>query len=485
MLLIFMKAMNRKIGNGVLWNLVSLFITRGASILVLLFLTRILAPEAFGLIAMATVVFELSNTFINSGLSTALIRSKTVSSKDLNTVFYTNLFLSSLAYGLLFFAAPYISSFYNQPELTELIQVMGIVVLINAVKIIQISIFTRDMDFKSQMKANTLGVVVSGVLAFTAAVYDFGVWSLVVQMLSSVLFSSLVLWFISKWRPSLEFSMESLTRLFGFGKNLLAERMLEVLFQNSYILVIGRCFSAEVTGLYFISKKVSNLISQQLTGAVQQATLPALATIQDDNDSLKHKYRQIMQLMMFIIAPIMALLAGLSPTLFSLAFDEHWAPAVPYLQLLCIVGTLYPIHALNMNLLNVKGRSDLILKVGLLKKSVNLTLLLLAIPYGVYGIVLSQVLASILALIPNTYFSFKLVGYSLIEQIQDVLKPIISALLAGLSTWFFMTKIDEQLFLGFIGAGLSGSILYLVISYLIRSKGIMLALQKFSSKNLE
>ena len=309
---------------------------------------------------------------------------------------------------------------------------MGLVVFVNAAKIIQVAILSRNMNFKHQMKANTLGVIVSGCLALVAAWIGWGVWSLVVQMLGSALISAIVLWFASAWRPSLRVSSESFWRLFSFGKNLLAEGLLSVLYQNSYVLVIGRFFSAEITGLYFIAKKISNLLSQQLTGAVQQATYPALSTLQDDNSALLLKYRQITQLMMFMIAPVMGLLGGLAQTLFELLFDPAWSGAVPYLQLLCIVGALYPLHALNMNLLNVKGRSDLVLKVGFVKKAVNLTLLFLAIPYGVMGIVVSQVLGSLLALVPNTYFSNKLVDYSLFDQLKDFLKPFAAA---GLAAW--------------------------------------------------
>lgn len=272
-------------------------------------------------------------------------------------------------------------------------------------------------------------------------------------MLSAASVSALVLWLVSPWRPALEFSWESFTRLFYFGRNLLAEGVLQVLFENSYVLVIGRFFSAEVTGLYFLAKKVSNLVSQQLTAAVQQATFPALSTLQDDNEALRHKYRQIMQLMMFIIAPVMALLAALAPALFTLLFDARWASAVPYMQLLCVVGALYPIHALNVNLLNVKGRSDLVLKVGLVKKAVNLTLLFLAIPYGVLGIVASQVVGAFLALIPNTYFSVQLVGYSLFEQIKDIVKPLFAALCAGFGSWFFMGQVEGVLFFCVVGGG--------------------------------
>jgi O-antigen/teichoic acid export membrane protein len=473
-----MKAMNNKIGVGVMWNLASLFMTRGASTLFMLFLARLLAPEAFGLVAMAAVVFELASVFINSGLGNALIRSKTVSGADLNTVFYTNLFLSGLAYAALFSGAPFIANFYSQPELISLIQVMGLVVFINAAKVVQTAVLSRNMDFKSQMKANTLSVVVSGSLAVTAAWNGWGVWSLVVQMLSASLISALVLWFVSQWRPTLEFSGDSFTRLFRFGRSLLVEGMLQVLFENSYVLVIGRFFGAEVTGLYFLAKKVSNLVSQQLTGAVQQATFPALSTLQDDNKALRHKYRQIMQLMMFLIAPIMALLAGLAPALFTLLFDERWAAAVPYLQLLCVVGAFYPVHSLNVNLLNVKGRSDLVLKVGLVKKAVNLALLFLAIPYGVFGIVVSQVIGTFLALIPNTYYSARLVGYLFFDQVKDVVKPLFAALVAGFCSWLFVGMGEGGSLLGVIGGGFVGVMIYLVASFLIRAAGMDLLLKK-------
>lgn len=476
-----MEAMNRKIGVGVLWNLAGLIMTRGASTLFMLFLARLLAPEAFGLIAMAMVVFELCNVFVNSGLGTALIRSKTVSDLDLSTVFFTNLLLSVIAYIALFSSAPYIASFYSQPELAVLIRVMGLAVFINAAKVVPTAVLSRKMDFKAQMKANTLSVLVSGSLAVTAALYGWGVWSLVVQMLSAALISAVLLWLVSQWRPSFEFSGESFSRLFKFGRNLLAEGLLEVLYQNSYVLVIGRMFSAEITGLYFLAIKITNLVSQQLTMAVQQATFPALSTLQADNRDLRHKYRQIMQVMMFLIAPIMALLAGLAKPLFVLFFDERWMGAVPYLQLLCVVGALYPVHALNVNLLNVKGRSDLVLKVGLVKKAVNLILLFLAIPFGVFGIVVSMVLGSFLSLIPNTYFSARLVGYSFLDQIKDFFKPLLAGVFASAASWFFVGAIEQAGLLVLVGGGICGMIVYLASSFLIRAEGLILVINKIKN----
>lgn len=479
-----MSSMNRKIGIGVLWNLTSLFMSRGASTVFILFLARLLAPEAFGLIAMATVVFELANSFINSGLGTALIRSKSVSNVDLNTVFYTNLVLSGFAYTIIYVGAPSIANFYSQPELMLLIRVMGLVVFINATKIIQTSIFTRKMDFKSLMKSNTLGTVLSGILSVTAAWKGWGVWSLVVQMLSSALISAVVLWIISKWRPSISFSFDSFRKLFSFGKNLLIEGFLSILFQNSYILVIGRFFSAEITGLYFFAKKISDLISQQLTSAIQQATFPALATIQDDNKALREKYRQIVQLMIFLIAPVMALLSGLAPILIDVAFKESWKASIPYLQLICLVGALYPLHAINVNLLLVKGRSGLLLKIGLIKRAFSLLMLFLAIPYGVSGIIIGQIISSFFALIPNTYFSAQLVSYSIFDQLKDVIKPYISALLAGFTSWLFIQQAASFSIFWLVGGCLVGLFTYLALSYFFRAEGMILLINNLVKKNI-
>lgn len=473
-----MHRLNQKIRAGVLWNLASIFLTRGSTTLFTLFLARLLAPEAFGLVAMATVVFEFANVFVNSGLGQALIRSKSISNIDLNTVFYTNLALSIVAYVALFFSAPYIADFYKHQELTDLIQVMALIVLINATKVVQTAVLSRRMNFRSQMKANSLGALGSGVLGVLAAYLGWGVWSLVVMMLSQALITASILWLSSNWRPAVVFSVESFSRLFRFGRNLLAEGVLTVLFQNSYVLVIGRVFSAEVTGLYFFAKKINDLISQQLTGAVQQATFPALSTLQDDDDALRLKYRKIMQLMIFLTAPIMALIAGSASPFFSLFLDGRWHSAIPYLQVLCIVGALYPMHALNVNLLNVKGRSDLVFKIGLIKRTVNISLLLVAIPYGVMGIVVSQAVGSLLALIPNTYFSYRLVGYALKEQILDASKPMFSAVLAGSCVLWLSEQAETYSITWLVLVTALGFIVYMIVGFLSRAEGASICLRK-------
>lgn len=479
-----MNRVNKKIGMGVLWNLASLLMARGASTIFMLFLARLLAPEAFGLIAMAVIVFELANTFVNSGLGAALIQSKQVTPADLNTVFYTNILLSALAYLLIYVGAPVIADFYNQSELVGLIRVMAFMVFFNAAKVVQIAILSREMNFKVQMKANVVGVLVSGCLALSVALLGGGVWSLVVQALASAFCSAAVLWLASEWRPGLCFSTDSFNRLFHFGRNLLVEGLLAVLYQNSYVLVIGRVFSAEITGLYFLAQKVSSLAAEQLTGAVKQATFPALSTLQDNDTALLHKYRIIMQLMMFVIAPVMILIAMLSPVLFGLFLDEKWSGAVPYLQLLCIVGVLFPIHSLNINLLKVKARSDLVLKIGLVKKAINLMLLFLALPHGVLFIVISQVAGSFIALIPNTYFSKKLVGYSILDQIKDVVKPLTAAILCGIMVWCIVQSEPLPLTIVPLVAVFLGVMVYLLVSLVVKSEGIWMIIHFLKNRSM-
>lgn len=477
-----MNSINKKISVGFLWNLASLFFSKGATTVFTLLLAKFLAPEAFGLVAMATVVFELANAFVQSGLGQALIRSKSVSDEDLSTVFFANLGLSFVAYAAIFFSAPHIASFYSQAELTVLVQVMGLVVFVNAIKVVQLAVLSRAMNFKAQMKANTSASIVSGALAVIAAYYDFGVWSLVVMMLSQALISSSLYWIMSSWRPSMAFSFKSFKELFSFGKNLLAEGFLQVLYQNSYVLVIGRFFSAEVTGLYFFAKKISNLISKQLTEAVQNATFPALSTLQDSDEKLRYKYRQIMQLMMFLIVPIMALLGTLATPLFDLLFHEKWSGAIPYLELLCIVGAIYPLHAININLLKVKGRSDLILKIGVFKKVVNLSLLVCAIPYGVYWITASQVVGSLLCLIPNTYFSSKLIDYSLKLQLNDAGKPIVSALFSSLVTLLFFNVSGLSSIINLFLGGVILMMVFFITAFWVKSEAINLLVYKVKRK---
>ena len=480
-----MRNMNRKIGIGVAWNLASLLLSRGSSTIFTLFLARLLAPEAFGLIAMIMIVMELAQHLVQSGLGEALIRSKVVSEADFSTIFHANLGLSAVAYASLFMAAPSLAVFYSQSELTDLLRVMGLVVFLNALKVVPTAMLSRQMNFRSQMVANTSGVLVSGVLAVVVAWQGGGVWSLVVQSMANAGVSAFLIWYMASWLPKLMFSRESFRRLFGFGVNLLAIGAIRILVQNSQVIAIGRLFSAEVTGLYFFARKISQLISQQLSDAVQKATLPAMATLQDESVALRYKYRQIIQLMMFIIAPAMALLAALADPLFNAFLGEKWAGAISYLQLLCIVATLYPLHSMNINVLNVKGRSDLVLKIGLLKNAMSLGLLFATIPFGVFWIVVGQVVNSFISLIPNAYFTSRLINYGFRQQILDVVKPVLAAGVAGLSAYCVMETLDSPFVGLLLVGGVTGVAVFLLMSIIIGVEAMRMLLSKIHARQLK
>ena len=473
-----MSSLNHRIGVGALWSFLELFLSKSATTLFTIFLATLLVPKDFGLIAIIAVVFELSYVLVNAGFTQALIRSKEVSDKELSTAFWGNLGIAVAVYLIVFVLAGQVALFFDEPVLELMVQVLGIGILVNAFRIVQTAILSRRMDFKSQMMATTSGAIVSGLVAVALAYEGFGVWSLVTQMLTSQTVATAILWFSTRWLPRSVFDGKAFWRLFDFGKYLVISNVLNVVFKNSYALVIAKLFSPELTGLYYFATKLTNLASQQITNALQKSSYPALATLQDDNEQLRYKFRQIIQLSMFVMAPIMLMMMALADSIFELVFDERWKGAVIYTQLLCIIGILYPVHSLNINVLMVKGRSDLNLRLSLLKKGIQIILLVASIPFGVIGIVVGQVLGSALSLVPNCYYTARLISYSFKEQIADIFKPFISAVLGAAVSWFFLQKNLPSTLLLILTAGLLGLLSYVFVSLVIRSEGAVLLLRK-------
>ena len=475
--------MKREVVVGFVWNSLNLLVSKGASLLFVLFLARLLSPETFGLIAMIAICFELGNVFVRSGLQQAIIRSKEIRPIDLDSAFYANIALSLLAYLLLFTVAPHIAGFYERPELKGLIEVAGLVVCINSLKIVQMAILSRAMNFKALMFANSTSTVVGGVGALVLAYAAYGVWSLVAQMLVMSIVSTAILWKLSEWRPTASFSLDSVKTLMRFGDKLLVEGILLVISRNSYIVVIGSVFSAEVAGLYFFSRRLQQVISQQLTGAVQQTTYPFLSTLQDDNEELKNRYRQIGQILMFATGAVMVTVATVAESLFSLFLDPRWQDAAMYLQLLCILGLMYPLHAMNINILSVKGRTDLILSIGMLKKAVTLAILFLSIPFGVLGIIVGQIIGSLLCLVPNTYYSVKLINYGVKEQLVDVLKPTIAAAITYVCVAVVQKLTDQNDFIELFVTMFAVFVCYMVTNLVFKTDGLLLLWKQVRQRN--
>ncbi len=454
---------------GVFWNFLELTGRQGIGIRVTLLLARFLSPADFGLVAMLSVFFAIANALMDAGFRQALIRKKDATPADYSTMFYTNLALGLLSYGLLFISSPAIASFYKEPRLILLNRVIGLVVIINSFQFIQVVDLTRRLDFKTQFKVTVPAGVISGIVTVVMATKGFGVWSLVAQMLISPLLITISLWAINTWRPSFAFSIESFRDLFSFGSKLFLSGVLDIVFRNLYVIVIGKLFAATVVGWYFFATKVIEIVVGQLSGSIQKATYPALASIQDDDARLKNAYRKVIKATVYVVFPAMTFLAALAEPLFRLLLNPRWLPTVPYLQLLCVSALVYPLHVVNLNVLQVKGRSDLFLYLEILKKGIIVFVILISVHYGIYGLLLGQIATSFLAYIPNSYFSAKLISYPAKEQLVDVIPTLGIALLSGTVMFLIGLLLDSDAFLLiFLSQVIVGGLFYIFLSWVIK-----------------
>lgn len=425
-------SLGKKALSGALWNLFQRAGTALIEFLVTLILARYLSPGEFGLLAMMALFIAIANNVMDSGFTEALIRKSDVKSVDLDTVFYSNLVMGMVAYTILFFSAPIIAGFYQEEKLLNLIRVTGLVVLINASRMVHVAILSRKLNFKRQLQATIPAVIISGVVAVTLAQAGVGVWSLVVQMLVTAFVSSGIYWRLSIWRPGFRFRRSTLRELFGFGSRLFGANLNNIVFENIYVLVIARIFSATVAGHYFLADKIKNMLLQLLVGTMQTVMYPAFASIQNETEKLKSGFRQIVKVTTFILFPLLLFVAALAKPLFSFLLPEDWSSAAPYLQLLCFTGLLYPLHAINLNVLKVKGRSELILYLDIIKKLFMIFVLFVSYRFGVIGILIGQFVGSVISYVPNSYYSSRLIGYSIKEQLADIYPSLLlSAAIAG------------------------------------------------------
>jgi O-antigen/teichoic acid export membrane protein len=469
--------LSQKTTTGILWNFTELLSRRGIQTLITLLLAWFLQPDDFGLVAMMAVFLAIATNLMESGFRQALIRIKDASQLDFNTAFYANLGLGALSYAMLFLAAPFIADFYNKPRLIGLIRIAAIAVIINAFQVVQSAVLSRDLNFKAQLQASVPAGIVSGIVAVVLAYKGFGVWALIIQMLISALLITVMLWFIQGWRPTFGFSRQSLDRMYNFGYKLFLSGLLDTIFQNLYVIVIAKIFAAAIAGHYFFATKLRDLVIAQLVGAIQTVTYPALATIQNDDIRLKAGYRKIIGVTTFLLFPAMLMLAAMAEPLFVFLLPSKWLPAVSYLQLLCIAGVIYPLHAINLNVLMVKGRSDLFLHLEIIKKVMAVVILFISIQFGIIGILIGQIVTSVLAYIPNSYFSAKLINYTVREQITDFMPGLVLSGSVALVIYGAGYLIQWPAFAKLFILALMAGILYFAGAHLMKLQAYLMARQ--------
>lgn len=460
----------QKAKDGMGWS----FLIQGGNqlinFIVSVILARILLPEEFGLIGMIAIFLAISQALVNGGFSSSLIRTKEADNIDYSTVFFINLFSSILLYTALFFSAPYIALFYDQVILVDIIRLIGIILVVNALSIVQSTKLNKNLDFKTQFKLQFPSLILSGGISIWMANNGYGVWSLVARDLTYAIFATIQLWYYSKWIPSFVINIEKLKYHFNFGYKLSLTQIINTSFDNLYKVIIGKYFSAAQLGYYTRSISMVELPSGFFISAFNRVAYPLLSTIGDKEHKLKSVYSRLMKTLVFVITPILIYLGIVAEPLFRWLLTEKWLPAVPYFQLLLISGLFYPIQKYNLNICNVKGRSDLVLKLSMLQ---NLLLLLgafSAIWFGIYGLLFSLIFANIVATFVNAYYSGRLIDYGLLSQVKDLYPSFLIAAVSGIMGYTIDILILGGLedLIRIIGIGLIFSASYILISTLLK-----------------
>lgn len=414
-------SLKQKTVDGLLWSFIDTALGQGIQFFVSIVLARLLLPREFGLMGMILIFIALSEAFVNSGFSSALIRKKDCTQSDYSTVFHFNLIAGIVFFVTLFFAAPYISNFFGEPQLKPIVQVLGIVLIIDSVTLIQRTILTREIDFKLQARVSFIASAVSGLIAIYMAWKGMGVWSLVVQRISRQAINTAFLLFWTKWRPSFIFSIKSFRELFGFGSKLLISSLIDTFYNNIYYLLIGKYFSAQQLGFYTRADEFNRLPSHNLSGIIQRVSYPVLCSIQEDTSKLTHTYRRFIRSAMYISFILMMLMAASAEPLIITLIGEKWRESVPYFRLLCFTGMFYPLHVLNLNIIQVKGRSDLFLKLEIIKKILAVPTIALGIFLGIKVMIYGMMVNALIDFYLNNYWSKSMIGYSIKQQLKDIL----------------------------------------------------------------
>ncbi|WP_272572560.1 lipopolysaccharide biosynthesis protein [Providencia sp. PROV258] len=458
----------KKLFTGIIWSTADKLITQVGYLAVTLFIARTIGPESFGLIGMLTIFMLLSESIINNGFSQALVqRSNNATREDFSTIFYINIVWSIFIYFILFFAAPLIADFYKKIELINISRVLFLVVIINSLSVVVRAQLTIKVDFKSQAIANVIATISSSIIAIYMALSGYGYWSYVSLIILKALISSASLWFFSRWIPMLLFSKESFRTLFKFGSNLMVAGLISTLVNNLYIVLIGRYFNATSVGYFSQATNLTTFLSHFISTTLQSVTYPILTSIKEDRQKLVILYKQLLSITMLFSFPALAGFAALSDTFIELFLGSQWLPIVPIVKILCIARMIIPISAINMNILNAIGRSDLFLKVDLMKLPIILISILIAVPYGLNGVAIAILSTTLLSFFINAYYPWRLFNFGPIAQLIIAKRYIFSSVIVYMSV---STISFSDLWLEIFIKIITGISVYLSLLFILRDR---------------
>ncbi|MDE6113929.1 MAG: lipopolysaccharide biosynthesis protein [Muribaculum sp.] len=475
------ESLKHKTFKGTIWSTLERFSVQGIAFVVMIIMARILTPDDYGLVGMLAVFIAVSQSLVDSGFSQALIRKQDRSETDNSTVFYFNIGVGIVLYLVLFLSAPLIARFYNEPILIPLTRLISLSVLINSFVVVQRALLTIKIDFKTQAKASFSAAIVSGIVGITMAYTGHGVWSIVWYQLTNLTVNVGLLWIFSKWRPQWIYSWKSFRELFGFGSKLAISGIIDTIYRNIYLIVIGKIFSAANLGYYTRAQQFAEFPSSNVSGIIQRVTFPVLCTIQDDDNRLRDVYRRFLRLSAFVVFPLMIGLAAVAHPFIILILKEKWEFAAILLQIICLSMMWYPIHAINLNLLQVKGRSDLFLRLEIWKKCIGVVILCATIPFGLVAMCWGNLITSLIALVINTHYTGKLIRVGFLTQMKDLIPTLIYSLSMGALVWIIVQVLPNDILRLSIGVT-AGIIYFLAVTKFTHSADLRELLSFIRSK---
>lgn len=461
------QSLKTKAANGLFWSAIDKIAVQAGQFIIGVILARLLMPEDFGLIGMLSVFIAISNSFINSGMGSGLIQKKDRSDVDFSTVFVFNFIVSVFFYFILYISAPLISDFYSSPKLVDITRVLSLNIIITSLAIVQRTKLTINIDFKTHAVVNIISVIAGGLSALLLALSGWGVWALVAQNIVGSLAAVISIWYLSKWKPSIRFSKDSFNKLFGFGSKILISSIYSQTLNNINAIAIGRVYSSSELGYYSRAKTFSDTSSGVVSSVLDQVTFPILASLQNEQDRMVTVFRRIIKMISFFIFPIMVLISLLADPLIRILLGEKWLPVIVLLQWLSFARVLYPLHAVNMNILKAIGRSDLFLKVDLFQFPKTLVIMIITIPLGVKAIVIGSVISSVIGFFINTYLPGKLFGYGALSQIKDMIPVFVATAVMSFVVFTVNYMTDNSYIQLFLGAGI-GIITYYLMSCILK-----------------
>lgn len=463
------NSLTSKTVHGLGWSAIENITKLGITFIVSIVLARLLSPDEYGLIGILTIFISVFTAIVDSGFTNALIRKIDITDEDYSTVFYTNIVVSFVMALILFFSARPIAIFFEREELVPLTQVMSSILIINAFSIVHRARATKMLDFRIQTKITFFSSIFSGVVGITMAYAGYGVWALVGQQVSVNLLTTILFWTYSKWFPFKKFSSRSFQEMWAFGWKLLVSSLLDTTWKEIYQIVIGKCYSPVTLGLFTRAKQFSDLCSTNLTSVVQRVSFPVLSSIQDDPKRLKDAYRRVIKTTMFPTFVFMFGMASIAKPMILVLIGEQWIECVPMLQLICIYGALYPLHAINLNMLQVKGRSDLFLRLEIVKKIIAVVPILMGVFLNIYLMLIGTIIFNFVSYYLNAFYSGSLLNYSFKEQVMDIMPSFLIALVMSILLYSF-SFIDVNPFLQLAIQLILGCAIVLVICEFIKLK---------------